>query len=747
MFKKWYLSVLVSFCLLLTVTAESLAQTSSDWYMAGANPSRTSWVNTQVDGNLIVEWYRPIEAYIPQHVQLVTYNNIIYVSTGKGLYALNAANGSTVWHFDTGLPMGHSPTIFEGKVYVGNHDKKLYCLDAATGQMLWSFNDAQAGYSVNPIVIKDSYTNNQPVILVGNRDGNFYAIGAHGHPQQGRVIWKYTIPNNSSIIMSAAYKDGVVYTTAMNNRLYALNVNTSNTQGQARWISGQWQGDPFMAYWPVIYRDKIIVSKSSDIKDGSRPGASSIIAPDGTSYTDFNGAERAAINAINPGNNTSGVDSVGEILPPTSWSGGYSVTDTQYAREYLEQPTPEEIQNDPVGRNRYGHKPWRREYYVINQNDGMEFTFDSDGDGLREYIPLLYWRAESGPMFPPAIGPNNLAYFTARFSRGQVMGWNLDFPSQLSFSDGNSYAIDEPLSISMAGNRVYTSLCCDRPAISFPITSGQQGIRYWWYTLSGSGKAPGYDEMWWVMSGAIDRHQSSYVGAKDWYGTADDGVKTTNASMNSHGVQNPLIPHNGRLFIHRSNAIIALGPGTAQGKETYLPIQNTQSAVVQPNLTALLENEIMKMINAGHLKAGYHVQNQLLAQWGQIFNYFTFPGDTLLALAQAYPYLSSGSKTSLANYIREEWSMYFYPTAYATRGFAEGADRQPISLPPKLRPIMPILGKAKPPRVIVGNIHNIVFMASGNMPKMFPKVHVPRFRSYTKWLGVRHKFRQQQIPT
>ena len=65
------------------------AQTSSDWSMAGANPARTSWVSQEVSGSLNVEWYRPIEAYIPQHVQLVAFNNMIYVSTRKKLYSLN----------------------------------------------------------------------------------------------------------------------------------------------------------------------------------------------------------------------------------------------------------------------------------------------------------------------------------------------------------------------------------------------------------------------------------------------------------------------------------------------------------------------------------------------------------------------------------------------------------------------------------------------------------------------------------
>ncbi|PIR43457.1 hypothetical protein COV24_02540, partial [candidate division WWE3 bacterium CG10_big_fil_rev_8_21_14_0_10_32_10] len=46
---------------------------SSEWFMAGANPQRTSHVDstpenqTEIKGNLNVEWYVPIEPYIPYY--------------------------------------------------------------------------------------------------------------------------------------------------------------------------------------------------------------------------------------------------------------------------------------------------------------------------------------------------------------------------------------------------------------------------------------------------------------------------------------------------------------------------------------------------------------------------------------------------------------------------------------------------------------------------------------------------------
>ena len=141
--------------------------------MVAANPERTSWTPEEVSGALRVEWYRPIEAYIPQNVQIIASNGLIFISTARGLYALNPTTGDTVWRFDTELPLGNSPTVHDGILYVGGYDRKLYALNAVSGAHLWSFDGAEAGYDTNPLVVENK-------IILGNRDGYMYAIGVHG---------------------------------------------------------------------------------------------------------------------------------------------------------------------------------------------------------------------------------------------------------------------------------------------------------------------------------------------------------------------------------------------------------------------------------------------------------------------------------------------------------------------------------------------------------------------------------------
>ncbi len=100
----------------------------------------------------------------------------------EGVYALNADNGNVEWIYPTELPLGNSPTVVNGVVYVGGYDKKVHAISAATGQLIpsWNFILAGAGFETNPIVINNT-------VFTGNRDGYFYALDA----TSGNLKWKY----------------------------------------------------------------------------------------------------------------------------------------------------------------------------------------------------------------------------------------------------------------------------------------------------------------------------------------------------------------------------------------------------------------------------------------------------------------------------------------------------------------------------------------------------------------------------
>ncbi len=54
----------------------------------------------------------------------------IYASTDRrSIYVLNATNGDRLSYFGTGSNSWSSPTIYEGRIYLGNNDWNVYCLD------------------------------------------------------------------------------------------------------------------------------------------------------------------------------------------------------------------------------------------------------------------------------------------------------------------------------------------------------------------------------------------------------------------------------------------------------------------------------------------------------------------------------------------------------------------------------------------------------------------------------------------
>ncbi|KKT69978.1 MAG: hypothetical protein UW65_C0006G0001, partial [candidate division WWE3 bacterium GW2011_GWB1_44_4] len=136
--------------------AKAVGLTEDAWVMAGANPQRTSWVADQVpteaqlssngrDGKLYPLWYKPIGPYIPNKVQVVVGNNMVFLSTARGLYAFDADTGADKWVYATELPLGHSPTYHvtnfsaaPKRLYVGGLDHKIHAVNADTGEGIWT---------------------------------------------------------------------------------------------------------------------------------------------------------------------------------------------------------------------------------------------------------------------------------------------------------------------------------------------------------------------------------------------------------------------------------------------------------------------------------------------------------------------------------------------------------------------------------------------------------------------------------
>ncbi len=100
-------------------------------------------------------------------------------SSDRGLYALSAVNGETLWRFETlgfvqCAPL-YDPT--EDVVYFGSNDGALYKVEAASGKLLWRFA-TNAEVARRPVLDGD-------VLYVANANDTLLAL----EPKTGKIIW------------------------------------------------------------------------------------------------------------------------------------------------------------------------------------------------------------------------------------------------------------------------------------------------------------------------------------------------------------------------------------------------------------------------------------------------------------------------------------------------------------------------------------------------------------------------------
>jgi hypothetical protein len=625
--------------------------------MAGANPQRTSWVPEEVAGRLQPIWYRAIEPYISQNVQIIAADGRLFLATARGLYALNAADGETAWVYPTEMPLGHSPTYHDGVLYVGGFDRRLHCVDATTGKRLWAFDGAGAGYRTNPLVAEN-------LVLLGNRDGAFYAVHAHGTPKQGTLAWKHQ--TEGPINYSAAYKDGVVYFASMTMRCYALRA----TDGKERWKTEKLHGAGFQSWWPVVWRDRVIFVTGHNYRSGQKPGSESCEvqgARRGGYYHDVEAREVFA-----------GVGERDFLGPtgtePSDWVQGTFTINMLRAAKY------------------FGQKPWRRMLYCLDAKTGEDWAADLDGDGKVEHAPFLWTGSKNGIAPPPVVsGFDNVLYrhnhYAGRFgARSHISGWKFGAPfvSRITMDYG---ATDEPHIASGGGKYLYWSLCGDRESgwidLSKPLPAdgrdrSREGMIFPGYHLFQV--CPGYDEMWFGVG------DQDGTGNRLWgyYGSLN-GVY-----HNQTNDQNPFIPYRGCLYIHRSNGVICFGPKGGRSKK---PLAATVAApadrAVSPGveeLKRLLTQEIEKWLAAGHLHIGYFNASQFAHTPGRyrgLNDYFESPAENLWVLLRALPHVSQPLQAKLRAFIQKEFQAYPLTTV-AGIGWQDGASRDSFLYPPEV---------------------------------------------------------------
>jgi len=129
-----------------------------------------------------------------------------YMNDGE-IYALNAEDGSLLWHYKTGDCNDAAPVIYDvdgdGNLEVilaSSCITKTYCFDGATGAVKW---ETPTGGTDSPPSIGDIDNDGKPEILHGEFNGSVICING----EDGSIAWEKVIDADASIQTSAAILD------------------------------------------------------------------------------------------------------------------------------------------------------------------------------------------------------------------------------------------------------------------------------------------------------------------------------------------------------------------------------------------------------------------------------------------------------------------------------------------------------------------------------------------------------------
>jgi outer membrane protein assembly factor BamB/tRNA A-37 threonylcarbamoyl transferase component Bud32 len=117
-----------------------------------------------------------------------------------------------LWSFECEDEVRGTPTVYDGKVYVGCYDNNLYALDADTGEFLWKYA-TEGGIAATPVVANET-------VFVPSEDHRLYALTS----DQGRLIWTYYA--EGPLRSSPVVVEGHIFFGSDDRFLHVVNTST-----------------------------------------------------------------------------------------------------------------------------------------------------------------------------------------------------------------------------------------------------------------------------------------------------------------------------------------------------------------------------------------------------------------------------------------------------------------------------------------------------------------------------------------
>jgi outer membrane protein assembly factor BamB len=189
-------------------------------------------------------WPEPFTADHPVWAApLVADGRVYVVSLDHHLYALDRADGATVWEKDLGASLAGTPALVDGTLYVGTFARELYALDAATGAEVWPQPFAQAENW-----IWSGPAERDGGLYFTDLSGNLFAVDA----RTGALRWQ--VKPGGVLRGTPAVTDELVIIGDKDGKLYAR----ARTDGAERWLQEVPGGGQLLAS-PLLVPDLDLV--------------------------------------------------------------------------------------------------------------------------------------------------------------------------------------------------------------------------------------------------------------------------------------------------------------------------------------------------------------------------------------------------------------------------------------------------------------------------------------------------------
>ena len=217
-----------------------------NWPQLGRDAQRTNYTPDQVDPPYCFSW-KWHESSFASRAQMIVANGRLFVGSLEGyLYARNATTGAPLWSFNAGSPIRHSAAALNGLVVFSTYAGITYALDVTTGTGRWQVN---TGPSVTAPLADEAAGR----VYIASATGKLTALNS----ANGSQIWQFDA--GAPILTSPALSWDGQFVFLGNEALEAIAVNA--TSGALQWrktLSGQSLSSryPVAAANAVLYRSQ-----------------------------------------------------------------------------------------------------------------------------------------------------------------------------------------------------------------------------------------------------------------------------------------------------------------------------------------------------------------------------------------------------------------------------------------------------------------------------------------------------------